>query len=185
MSNYNLNISIDEQLRDVPEKHQDVSNYILEEKEKLKSISEPAERVKILGRVGSFVRILGELDDAKALLTEAVELINEYKLGSKLLTANKIRLAHVYQWMGHFDIAEEMFSNIVQMCEEKKEVSSYLHFALQHFGKLYFDLGEYQKALKYFENAMDIRKKVDDSSLIRSSQFAIDITKKRLKADSF
>ena len=184
MSEYNLNYTFNDQLRDIPENPKDVLNYILEEKEKLKSIKEPKKRVAILGKIGSFARMLEKLDDAEAFLGEALELINEHDLGVKLWVANGIRLAHVYQWMGALDIAEEMFFNIVEMCEEKKEVSEYLNFALQHFGKFHFDLGEYEEALEYFEEAMELRKNIDDESLIKSTQFAIEVTKKHIKEDN-
>lgn len=184
MSEYNLNYTFNDQLRDVPENPKDMLNYILEEKEKLKSIKEPKKRVEVLGKIGSFARMLEELDDAEAFLGEALELINEHDLGVRLWVANGIRLAHVYQWMRAFDIAEEMFFNIVEMCDEKKEVSEYLNFALQHFGKFYFDLGEYEEALEYFEEAMELRKTIGDDSLIKSTQFAIDVTKKHIKEDN-
>lgn len=184
MSEYNLNYTFNDQLRDIPDNPKDVLNYILKEKEKLKSIKEPKKRVEVLGKIGSFARMLEELDDAEAFLGEALKLINEHDLGVRLWVANGIRLAHVYQWMGAFDIAEEMFFNIAQMCEEKKEVSEYLNFTLQHFGKFFFDLGEYEEALEYFEKAMELRKTIGDDSLIKSTQFAIDVTKKHIKEDN-
>lgn len=184
MSSYNLNYTFNDQLRDVPENPKDVLNYILEEQEKLKSIKEPKKRVAMLGKIGSFARMLEELDDAEAFLGEALELISEYDLGVRLWVANGIRLAHVYQWMGAFDIAEEMFFNIIEMCEEKEEVSDYLHFASQHFGKFYFDLEEYEEALEYFEDAIERRKIIGDDALIKSTQFAIDVTKKHIKEDN-
>lgn len=184
MNKYNLDYDFDDELREVPENPEDVLNYVLEEKEKLKTVTDPKDRVGILGRIGSFTRMLKKLDDAEAFLGEALELINKHDLGVKLWVVNGIRLAQVYQWMRVFDIAEEMFFNIVEMCEEKEEASEYLNFAFQHFGKFYFDLGEYEEALEYFEEAMGLRKAIGDESLIKSTQFAIDVTKKHIKEDN-
>ena len=74
-----------------------------------------------------------------------------------------------------------MFHNIIEMCENQKEVSEYLHFAIQHLGKCYFDQQEYDVALQCFNDSLEIRKKIGDAALIESTQFAIRITKERIK----
>lgn len=180
MSIFNLRYSFDEQLREVLESPKDVLNYISDQKEKLKPTKDPIERVIILGEIGSFARMLDRLDDAEIFLSEAMALIDKHDLGVKLWVANGIRLAHVYQWMGAFEIAEEMFFSIVEICKERKELSNYLNFALQHFGKFYFDQSDFEEALEYFEEALELRGAIGDETLIHSTQLAIDVTKKHI-----
>jgi hypothetical protein len=57
LGKYNLNIFIDERLRDIPENPEDVLRFIKAEKEKLNSIPTPKERVAILGKLGSYSRL--------------------------------------------------------------------------------------------------------------------------------
>jgi tetratricopeptide (TPR) repeat protein len=184
MSKYNLNYSFGDDLWDIPENPNDVLKYILEQKEKLKSVIDPKERVTILGKIGSYTRMLGNLEEAESLLGEAVKLIDEHNLDIGLWAANGIRLAHVYQWMECYDIADEMFSSIVDMCKKRVEIEKYLNFALQHYGKLFFDLEEYKEALKYFKETMQLRQKIGDLELIKSTQHAIDVTRKKIKEDN-
>jgi tetratricopeptide (TPR) repeat protein len=94
--------------------------------------------------------------------------------------ANSIRLAHVYQWMKHFDRAEALFIVVINKCREDSQASEYLSFALQHYGKLTFDQERYDEALEYFEAAMELRRNAGDQSLIDSTQLALDITRKRI-----
>lgn len=185
MSHFNLRYFFDDKLREIPESPSDVLNYISDQNEKLKLTLAPIERVKILGEIGSYARILNRLNDAESFLSEAIALIDKHDLGVKLWVVNAIRLAHVYQWMGAYEVAEEMFFNIVKMCQERQEVAYYLNFSLQHFGKLYFELSDYQKALGYFQEALELRKALGDEKLIQSSQLAINVTKKNISASDF
>ncbi len=178
---YNLNYSFDENLRDVPENPKDVRKFIQSQMSKLKAVKDPVGRVKILEKLGSFSRMIGELDEAQEFLGEALELIGRNDLGIELWVANGIRLAHVFQWQGNYDVAREMFLDIMEMCEDNKEVADYLHFTVQHLGKYYFDLGEYEEAFQCFEDALEMRKEIGDIDLIESSQFALKVTEAKLK----
>lgn len=177
MKNYDLSYSFDENLREVFNSSEDVKSYINDQLKKLSNINEPTERAKILGILGVYSRILYDLESANEYLSEAMNLIDQHNLDLKLWLVNGIRLAHVYQWMREFEIAEEMFQGIEEVCELKEEVSGYLHFTYQHMGKFHFDLKEYDIALEYFEDALEIRNRLGDKSLIESTKYAISITR--------
>ena len=178
---YNLNSTFNKNLRDIPENPREMADFVLEQKQKLTSASDPLERVKIMMNIGGYSRLLNKLKDAENFLSEAMSLINKHDLGLKLWVINGIRLAHVYQWKEEYKTSEQMFYNIIKVCKTKKEVSTYLHFAFQHIGKLYFDMSKYDIALQNFERALKIRKKISDKNLIESTQFAIDLTKEKVK----
>ncbi|BDA65879.1 hypothetical protein CAL7716_000450 [Calothrix sp. PCC 7716] len=86
-----------------------------------------------------------------------------------------IRLAHVYQWQKQYAKSEELFKEAITLCQTKPEISTYLDFAYQHLGKCKFDQKQYEQALHYFEQAKQLRIKKSDSSLIESTQLAINI----------
>jgi len=177
MKNLNLKYTFNTDLREVPDNSKDISKYILEKNKELKILDEPKERVKVLGEIGSYSRILENLDEAEKYLNEAMSLIEEHDLGIKLWVQNGIRLAHLYQWQGRYEIAEQMFYDIEEMCEVKKDVSSYLHFVIQHIGKFNFQVGSFDEALECFEEALALRENLGDQSLIDSSKYAITMTK--------
>ena len=158
-----------------------MENFVLEQKQKLTSISDPLKRVKVMMNIGGYSRMLNKLEEAKRFLSEAMSLIKKHDLGLKLWVINGMRLAHVYQWKKDYKTSEQMFYNFIKVCKSKKEVSVYLHFAFQHIGKLYFDISKYDIALQSFERALEIRKDVGDKDLIKSAQFAIDLTKEKIK----
>lgn len=177
---YNLNFLFDEKLKDFFEKPSDVHRYIEEEIKQLKKTSDMLERVKMLGLIGVHFRILEDLDRSKKYLQEAIQLIRENNLGLKLQVVNEMRLAHTYQWERNFELSKEIFEKLEKICELESDVVCYRHFLFQHFGKYYFDLKEYKRALYYFKNALLLRKNDGEQSLIESSQFAIEITEKKL-----
>ncbi|MFT6631874.1 MAG: tetratricopeptide (TPR) repeat protein [Bacteriovoracaceae bacterium] len=183
MDKYNLNYSFNTDLTEAPENTRDILQYISDKREELEKVNEPIERVKILGEVGSYSRILKNLDQAEKFLNEAMALIDEHDLGIRFWIQNGIRLAHIYQWQGRYDIAEEMFYDLEEMCELKREVSDYLHFVIQHIGKFNFQIGSFEVALECFEEALAIREKLGDQSLIESSKYAIAMTKIALEEE--
>ncbi len=178
---YNLNFTFDKNLRDIPENPKEMEFFVLEQKQKLVSVSATLKRVKIMMSIGGYSRMLNKLEEAKEFLSEAMGLIKKHDLELKLWVISGIRLAHVYQWKKDYKISEQMFYNVIKVCESKKEVYTYLHFAFQHLGKLYFDMSKYDIALQNFERALKIRKDIGDKDLIKSTQFAIDLTKEKIK----
>jgi len=181
MNNYNLEYSFNTDLREIPDDSKSMLSFVKASELKLADIKDHFERVKILGEMGSYARILERLDEAEKYLNEAVALIDKHDLGINLWAQNGLRLAHIYQWQSRYEIAEEIFTDIEEMCEMKKELSSFHHFAIQHCGKFYFQVGMTELALEYFEEALEQRKKLGDKSLIDSTKYAILMTKTALE----
>ncbi|WP_127718241.1 tetratricopeptide repeat protein [Halobacteriovorax sp. HLS] len=177
LNKFNLNYLFNSSLREVPDDVQGMKNYISRQVNGLEKILEPIARVKVLGEIGSYSRMLENLNQAEEFLNEAMALIDKHDLGIKYWVQNGIRLAHIYQWQGRYDIAEEMFYDLEEMCELKREVSDYLHFVIQHIGKFNFQICSFEVALECFEEALAIREKLGDQSLIDSSKYAIAMTK--------
>ena len=177
---YNLETAFDENLRDYFVNPNDALAFVEEEKSKINDDLSPIELVKLKGKIGSYLRTLRKLDEAENYLCEAMTLIDEHDLGVKWWVVIGIRLAHVSQWMEDYEIAEQMFEDIIEMCELKEEVSDYLHFTLQHYGKFHFDLADYVEALECFEDALELREEVGNAEYIESSKLAIKATKKRM-----
>jgi tetratricopeptide (TPR) repeat protein len=66
---------------------------------------------------------------------------------------------------------------------KQDNISNYKDFYLQHLGKLFFDKGDFKNALTCFEKAMQLRIKKESAELISSTQFAIEITKSRIRGE--
>lgn len=124
-------------------------------------------KIRQLGMAGAFARILNEMVLAEHLLAEAVALCetNDYQ---RELFINRIRLAHVYQWMGDFETSTGMFDDLLA-----QPLSLFEDFLLQHAGKNAFDMGNYEQALTYFMEALVLRKAKGQADLIASTQMAI------------
>lgn len=109
---------------------------------------------------------------AQKALTSALNLSRS--IGEeKLIVVNMIRLAHVYQWQQQYTKSEELFDEAIIFCQTKPEIYIYLDFAYQHLGKCKFDQKLYEQALYYFQQAKELRVKKGDSSLIESTQVAL------------
>jgi hypothetical protein len=81
--------------------------------------------------------------------------------------------------------AEQIFDDVLDMCEKQDELSLFKNFALQHLGKLNFDLGDYDVALAYFEKALILRKIKGDKELIERTNFTISVTATKLSLNKF
>ncbi len=181
MSKYDLTYKFDKGLRDVPCSPSDVKLYIEELLGKLEIVQSAEETVKILGEAGPYSRLIGELDQADDLLTEAMVYIEKEQMPVNLWLVNSLRLAHVYQWQKRFELSDFMFEECLDACKTENSLQTYLHFALQHTGKNLFDQYDYESALKAFEEALEIRKKIGDETLIASTVYAISQTKISIK----
>lgn len=178
---YNLNFNFDKNLHDIPENPKEMELFILEQKQNLASVSDPLKRIKIMMNIGGYSRMLNNLKEAEYFLNEAMNLINKHDMQLKFWVINRIRLAHLHQFKKDYKTSEKAFHEIIEICKSRKEVSSYLHFAFQHIGKLYFDMRKYDLALQSFKGALKIRRKIGNKNLIESTQFAIHRTKEVMK----
>jgi cytochrome c-type biogenesis protein CcmH/NrfG len=137
------------------------------------------DRARLLGLLGTYSRTLGDLEGARAALEEAVVLCGE-RGDARGLLANRIRLAHVYQWQRQFARADAIFDQVIKECEERPEASRYLAVACQHAGKSKFDQGRYAEAAALFARALALRQASGAPDLIASSRLALDTARARL-----
>jgi hypothetical protein len=91
------------------------------------------EELRLLGQIGVMCRMLGRLDEAEGHLKRAVALAEQAGSDRSQLV-NNIRLAHVYQWQGRFELSDPLFEEAIATCESREDLSDYLVFALQHYG---------------------------------------------------
>lgn len=165
---------LDENLRFVPKDPAALQNYVGSLKSDLGQIVDSVKRVSLLGEIGVYLRQLDHFEEAENHLQEALNIISDHNLGIAKEIQQKIRLAHVWQEKKYFNKSNQLFAEIIQVCQENIEAGSYLDFALQHVGKNYFDQGQYLLALGYFSEALEIRlKKNSPPDQIESSRAAI------------
>jgi tetratricopeptide (TPR) repeat protein len=98
----------------------------------------------------------------------------------KLKIVNSIRLAHLYQWQQQYELSESLFDEILIQCQSNSDFKSYLDFAYQHLGKCKFDQAKYEVAQYYFNKAFKLRRQKGDSSLIDSTQLALNTVQQRI-----
>jgi tetratricopeptide (TPR) repeat protein len=189
---FNLKYGFGNDLLEIPEDPQSVHNYCqscmawLEEE-----LGQPEKQwdvksiVQVLGKTAAYMKMIRELDEALKLIETSLSLIEQHDLGPKSFVAQSLRWADILRYRGEFGEAEQILDDILDMCEKLDGVSFYKDFALQHLGKLNFDLGEYDIAFAYFEKALILRKIKGDQELIESTNFAISVTASKLGSNKF
>ena len=92
-----------------------------------------------------------------------------------------LRLAHVLQWQGRFDDAEDLFAAAVASAE-RLDATAMMAFGYQHLGKSRFDQGRDGEALELFQRALAIREATAaPADQIASSRQAIAATERRIR----
>jgi len=180
LEKFNLSVRFDNNLREVPNSPADMMSamrYLVRKLER--EDLETRERIKHLGLIGSYARILHEFAIAEAAITEAIKLCDTQELVPNEVV-NQIRLAHIYQWQGHYGESNRLFSTLLERTRTEPEVFYLEDFVLQHTGKNYFDQEKYGAALEFFEDALKLRLDKGDRELIQSTKHAIQETKRRL-----
>ncbi len=174
----NLNVIMGEDLRGDPEVPGDFLVAIAEMRAELEKTDAPAERVRILGQLGGLCRNMRMLEESADYLDEALDLIAKNNLSKKLEMVNRIRRAHVVHWSRDFDVSNRRFDDLVEECRSNPELGDLLDFALQHRGKNFFDQQKFKLALTDFREALEIRTRKADLSLIESTSLAIRVIEK-------
>jgi len=173
-------ISDERSLREKPQIPSEVRDYIAYLESQLLGAVDPMKQVSLLGEIGSYLRILEDLTLAEEKIQLAMNLIETHKLGAQVEIQQKIRLAHIYQWKQDFEKSNTLFNEIIAFCRESSEAQKYLHFALQHAGKNFFDQQRYAEALTCFIEALKIRRERNAPlDQIESTKRAIEETKRR------
>jgi len=136
--------------------------------------------VRVLGSLAARLKTLRELDEALDAIETALSLVEQYDLGLQPFIVQSLRWADILRYRGEFAEAEEIFESILELCQKNPEAKVYEDVALQHLGKLRFDLAEYDHAMEFFEKALSLRKIKNDPYLIDSSEVAIEATKLKM-----
>lgn len=190
--NFNLKYGFGDDLLEVPEDSKSVYNFcqscmawLEEELDQPETQWDVKSIVQVLGKTAAYMKMIRELDEALRLIETSLSLIEQHDLGPRSFVAQSLRWADILRYRGEFGEAEQIIEGVLDMCEKLEKVSFYKDFALQHLGKLNFDLGEYEIALVYFEKALVLRKIKGDQELIESTNFAISMTAVKLGSNKF
>lgn len=138
------------------------------------------EKGKWYGLLGSYLRIVGELEESEKNLNTAIDICQKAD-NPQGVFANKIRLAHTYQWWTNFDISNKMFTDLLETAESDSDYTDFLDFVYQHYGKNLFDQSDFKGALNFFNKALELRFKKDDKELIALSESAIEACEFRIE----
>ena len=181
---FDVSFHFDERLREVPnapDEMQRAVNFLLAQLED--TTTNPNQKVYLYGVIGVYARILGDFTLAHSALANAIAL-SEQLNDERLNTLNQLRLAHLYQWQQQYALSDHIFRKLLVRCVTNPALERYLDFVYQHFGKSKFDQGKYATAQKFFEEALTLRWRKGERSLIKSTQFALKITQQQLAASS-
>jgi tetratricopeptide (TPR) repeat protein len=179
---FDISYAFDENLRDYPCNKEDMRKALTWIMECLEANSfEPQQHIRMAGLAGSLARILHDFETAHRNLEQALRLarIADEK---RSVTANELRLAHLYQWERQFGTSTAMFDTIIKNCETDAELETYLDFAYQHAGKNAFEQGNYEQAETFFKKALQIRNQKGNADLIESTELALQAVHKRMNA---
>ncbi|MDY7012220.1 MAG: hypothetical protein SVX43_01250 [Cyanobacteriota bacterium] len=180
---FDVSFHLDERLHEIPnnpEQMQQALDYLQYQ------LLEPDEverrvRARLYGLIGVYARILGDFCRAREALMEAIALSKELR-DLRLLTLNLLRLAQVYQWQHQYDFSERLIEEAIGYYTNNPSLKAYLDFAYQYAGKCKFEQQQYEQARWYFEQALVIRQRRGNASLLKATQLVLKITRKRLSA---
>jgi RimJ/RimL family protein N-acetyltransferase len=95
----------------------------------------------------------------------------------------EIRRAQVHQFAGRLAEARALLERLIERCRREPEVEPLLDFALQHQGKVFFDLGRYEEARDCFHEALELRKAKNVGELIASTELALAAVSRQLQGN--
>jgi len=181
IDDYNMSYGYDEELNELPENPNDMDSYadLLLAHSRIEMENPASERnwlqiSKSLGMAGSLRKMTGQFEDAEKLLRFSLDIIDQNKLKTAYKVQQSIRLCDVWKRTGAYENAHKELDKIIDICSKDESLIHYLDVALQHLGKLYFSMGNFEIALQSFEKALHLRLKKKDQDLIDSSQAAIE-----------
>lgn len=83
-----------------------------------------------------------------------------------------VRLGETYKYRESYALALRIFTEALTLCHTY-QMDSYHDFILQHIGKCYMEVGFYDKAKQYFEQALRLRKQKRNTKLIAATKQAM------------
>jgi predicted negative regulator of RcsB-dependent stress response len=141
--------------------------------QRLAEIGEGRSRAVLNEKVG-LLRLAGRLEDAWDVANEAVRQAR-FSGDREELTLARIRRAQVQQALGKLDAALVEITDCVTEARTHDWAAAEA-FGLQHRGKVRFDLGEMDRAIRDFRDALTIRVRIKSSpDEIDSTMFAITV----------
>lgn len=181
---YNVHYDFDANLRETPHDRSAMERGVSWLARQILNVDTDAHAAaRLKGMHGVYSRILGQLESAEESLNSAVAL-SQSILDARLVYINELRLAHVYQWQGRFELSTPMFEELLVRAEKDRHLGLLLDFAMQHAGKNAFDQGKYAEALSHFAGALALRRLKNDARLLHSTETAILVTRERIAAQS-
>jgi len=130
------------------------------------------EKYFLYGTLGNLYRIYGK----SKIAINYLELNLNYAIEEKLYNReiiSLIRLGEALKYDNKLEEALEKFNLALIRCEETDE-NLHLDFAFQHKGKCLLELNRVEDALNCFQSALELRKSKGNSSLIYSTEQAIE-----------
>lgn len=161
-----------ERPRDVEEfeKLIDHANMYLRQAFQEKNVSKDV-FIYLYSYLGNAYRISYQSRKAIQYLSKAYQFAKELP-NEREETRALIRLGEAYKYDDQHEQALDCFERAL-LLTQTSALSSYRDFALQHMGKCFMELGEYDNALLRLEEAFTLRKKKKDPHLILSTEMAI------------
>lgn len=135
---------------------------------KLAGAEDHASRARLLGVRAVVSRVLGDLDDA---LRDGRMAVSHAEATGQLrrVAIAQVRLAHVHQWLGEYDVADRLYAT-----SDSPDLPDRLRAAIQqHAGKSCFEQRRYIEACAHLERALDLRRGTDPE-LIATTELALD-----------
>lgn len=185
---YNISYTYDQDLKSVAENPTEMALQIQKLLSEASLTTNPLRAAKLKGSAGALLNTLRKGEQAEKQLSEALSLLEKSPAFGVAGDSNivsptevlkitlKLRLYDVYRYQNKNDIAEKGFKEILGMTEIGSSSQNYRDFALQHLGKLYFNMNQYDKALECFEEALALRVVKEDDDLIKSTEIAMQAT---------
>ncbi|MFC6038413.1 hypothetical protein ACFPYN_02990 [Paenisporosarcina macmurdoensis] len=154
-----------------------LKQFIIKTEVFLEQIKEDAlinkeEKYFLYGTLGNLYRIYGEPKISINYLELNLKYAIEEKLYKKEIIS-LIRLGEALKYDNKLEEALEKFNLALVRCEETDE-NSHLDFAFQHKGKCLLELNRLEDAMNCFQSALELRKSKGNSSLIYSTEQAIE-----------
>lgn len=132
--------------------------------------------LRVTGRLAERLRLLGDLERAQ-LYAERHHVLCLAVGSDEERARGLVRVATVRQFLGHHEAAEPLFREASRMCD-RLGIVGVKDFALQHFGKCLVEMGRLDEAADCFKEALRLRQKKNDASLLASTREAIDALSK-------
>lgn len=181
---FNMNYSIAEDLREVPEDTDQMYRGINFLKEAALEEDEELIRAKIYSHIGFYSRLVLELEQSHDFYEQSVALYEKHKKKISSFSV-KIRLAVTYHWMGKFSKADSFFNNALEICRKSSEpkIRKFEATILEYYAKSKYEQHSISMAEELLGEALEHRIISGDMDLLNETKEALSIVSRRLAKD--